>query len=120
MAVEPSTLQSLRVRLLLPLSLVLVVIAIGTLGYRWLWHDVGGTWMDALFMTVTTITTIGYGEISRSPPPAACSRSGSPSPASAACSTCWASSWNTWSASGWPIQWGGVEWSVGSGSSPGT
>jgi voltage-gated potassium channel len=63
MAVEPSTLRSLRVRLLLPLSLVLVVIAIGTLGYRWLWHDVGGTWMDALFMTVTTITTIGYGEI---------------------------------------------------------
>ena len=63
MAADARTLRSLRVRLLLPLSLVLVVIAIGTLGYRWLWHDVGGTWMDALFMTVTTITTIGYGEI---------------------------------------------------------
>jgi voltage-gated potassium channel len=63
MAVEPSTLRSLRVRLLLPLSLVLVVITIGTLGYHWLWRDAGGTWMDALFMTVTTITTIGYGEI---------------------------------------------------------
>jgi len=58
-----STVRSLRVRLLLPLSLVLVVIVIGTLGYRWLWLEVGGTWMDALFMTVTTITTIGYGEI---------------------------------------------------------
>jgi voltage-gated potassium channel len=55
--------RSLRVRLLLPLSLVLAVIVVGTLGYRGLWHDVGGTWMDALFMTVTTITTIGYGEI---------------------------------------------------------
>jgi voltage-gated potassium channel len=63
MALDASTVRSLRVRLLLPLSLVLVVIAIGTLGYHWLWLDVGGTWMDALFMTVTTITTIGYGEI---------------------------------------------------------
>ena len=58
-----SSVRSLRVRLLLPLSLVLVVVAIGTVGYHWLWRDVGGTWMDALFMTVTTITTIGYGEI---------------------------------------------------------
>ena len=58
-----STMRSLRVRLLLPLSLVVVVIFIGTAGYHALWLDVGGTWMDALFMTVTTITTIGYGEI---------------------------------------------------------
>jgi voltage-gated potassium channel len=58
-----ATVRSLRVRLLLPLSLVLVVIVIGTLGYHWLWLEMGGTWMDALFMTVTTITTIGYGEI---------------------------------------------------------
>src|SRR5262245_27092044 len=55
--------RSLRVRLLLPLSLVLAVIAAGTAGYRWLWHDSGGSWLDALFMTVTTITTIGYGEV---------------------------------------------------------
>src|SRR5690348_6219585 len=60
---DPSSVRSLRVRLLTPLSLVLVVVAIGTVGYHWLWRDVGGTWMDALFMTVTTITTIGYGEI---------------------------------------------------------
>src|ERR1700730_3676852 len=58
-----STVRSLRARLLLPLSLVVVVIVIGTAGYHALWLDVGGTWMDALFMTVTTITTIGYGEI---------------------------------------------------------
>ena len=55
--------QSLRVRLLLPLSLVLAVIGAGTLGYYGLWRDVGGSWLDALFMTVTTITTIGYGEV---------------------------------------------------------
>jgi voltage-gated potassium channel len=55
--------RSLRVRLLLPLSLVLAVIVAGTVGYRWLWRDIGGSWLDALFMTVTTITTIGYGEV---------------------------------------------------------
>jgi voltage-gated potassium channel len=55
--------RSLRVRLLLPLSLVLAVIGAGTVGYRWLWRDIGGSWLDALFMTVTTITTIGYGEV---------------------------------------------------------
>jgi voltage-gated potassium channel len=47
----------------LPISVVLVVVLVGTVGYVWLWRDIGGTWMDALFMTVTTITTIGYGEV---------------------------------------------------------
>jgi voltage-gated potassium channel len=55
--------RSLRIRLLLPLSLVVVVVMVGTLGYFWLWRARGGTLMDALFMTVTTITTIGYGEV---------------------------------------------------------
>jgi voltage-gated potassium channel len=54
---------SLRSRLVLPLSLLVGVLAIGTLGYRGLWRDIGGTWLDALFMTFTTITTIGYGEV---------------------------------------------------------
>jgi voltage-gated potassium channel len=53
----------LRARLILPLSVVLVVAAGGTIGYVWLWRAVGGTWLDALFMTVTTITTVGYGEV---------------------------------------------------------
>ena len=63
MATDSLAVRSLKIRLLLPLTLVLAVVVIGTLGYRWLWRDVDGTWMDALFMTVTTITTIGYGEI---------------------------------------------------------
>jgi len=58
-----AAIRSLRVRLLLPLSLVVAVIVAGTLGYYWLWRKVDGTWMDALFMTVTTITTVGYGEV---------------------------------------------------------
>jgi voltage-gated potassium channel len=56
-------LRSLRVRLVLPLSLVLAVVVTGCVGYYGLWRAAGGTWIDALFMTVTTITTIGYGEV---------------------------------------------------------
>ena len=50
-------------RLVFSLVLFAIVVAAGTLGYWWLWRDGGGTWLDALFMTVTTVTTIGYGEI---------------------------------------------------------
>src|SRR5262245_32286356 len=60
---DRARLRSLRIRLLLPLSVVVSVIVVRTLGYSALWRPRGGTWMDALFMTVTTITTIGYGEI---------------------------------------------------------
>src|SRR5512146_1037962 len=63
MVMDRTETRSLRVRLLLPLALVGAVIVIGTVGYYWLWRGRGGTWMDALFMTVTTITTIGYGEV---------------------------------------------------------
>ncbi len=59
--IEPS--KALRVRLLLPASLVVAVTVVGTAGYVWLGRGQGATWLDALFMTVTTITTIGYGEI---------------------------------------------------------
>ena len=54
---------SLKARLVLPLSLVIGVLVVGTLGYGWLWRGIGGTWLDALFMTFTTMTTIGYGEV---------------------------------------------------------
>jgi len=60
---DTAAIRSLRARLLVPLSLVTAVIAVGTLGYHWLWRHLDATWMDALFMTVTTITTIGYGEV---------------------------------------------------------
>jgi len=55
--------RGLKARLVLPLSVVFAVVVGGTAGYFWLWRAVGGTWLDALFMTVTTITTVGYGEV---------------------------------------------------------
>jgi voltage-gated potassium channel len=61
--VDSARIRSLRIRLLVPLSVVVAVVIVGTLGYFWLWREQGGTWMDALFMTVTTITTVGYGEV---------------------------------------------------------
>ena len=62
--VDSARIRSLR-SALLPLSVVVAVVRVGTLGYFWLWLEQGGTWMDALFMTVTTITR-GYGEVRRS------------------------------------------------------
>jgi len=57
---ESRTLQS---RLALPVGLLVATHVVGVLGYHWLWRDRGGTWMDALFMTFTTVATIGYGEV---------------------------------------------------------
>lgn len=55
--------RALRDRLALPLAALVATHLVGVLGYHWLWRKQGGTWMDALFMTFTTIATIGYGEV---------------------------------------------------------
>jgi voltage-gated potassium channel len=55
--------RALRSRLKLPIAMLLATHAVGVLGYHWLWRAQGGTWMDALFMTFTTVATIGYGEV---------------------------------------------------------
>ena len=49
-------------RIIVAGTLFLCVIFLGTIGY----HVLGGpeyTWMDALYMTVITVSTIGYGEV---------------------------------------------------------
>ena len=43
-------------------ALISLLFAAGTLGYRWLGPS-QTTWMDALYMTVITLTTVGFGEI---------------------------------------------------------
>lgn len=60
---SPPPPSDLRVRLMLPVTLVLLVTIVGTLGYSLLGRNQEATLLDALFMTIITITTIGYGEI---------------------------------------------------------
>ena len=45
--------------LILPALLMLMTL-VGTLGFR---HFTEGPWLDCLYMAVTTLTTVGYGEI---------------------------------------------------------
>ncbi len=42
--------------------LVVLIILVGTLGFKLIGGDNTG-WLDALFMTATTITTVGYGDV---------------------------------------------------------
>ncbi len=56
-------LRTLQARLALPVGILVATHVVGVLGYHWLWSARGGTWMDALFMTFTTVATIGYGEV---------------------------------------------------------
>lgn len=54
--------QELQKRLYLTIMALLCVVVVGTFGYKFF----GGaewTYLDALYMTIITITTVGYGEI---------------------------------------------------------
>jgi voltage-gated potassium channel len=53
----------LRDRMLLPLAVVLLITIVGTSGYLWLGREHGANLVDAFYMTIITITTIGYGEV---------------------------------------------------------
>lgn len=57
------TRASLRERLYLPLGIVLGTLLVGTVGFWLVWREWHASWIDAFFMTATTITTIGYGEV---------------------------------------------------------
>jgi voltage-gated potassium channel len=55
-------LQRIVIRIVWAGVAVLVLIAIGTLGFYQIAGD-HGNWSDALYMTLITISTVGYGEI---------------------------------------------------------
>lgn len=44
------------------MMLVTIILA-GTVGFKFFATDPEATWVDCLFMTITTLTTVGYGEV---------------------------------------------------------
>jgi voltage-gated potassium channel len=56
-----NTASQLPFRRFLPMVIALVVLPVaGTIGYRWI-EDMNT--LDALYMTITTISTVGFGEV---------------------------------------------------------
>ena len=58
-------------RLKLLLTILLLMVVLSTLGYRII---EGGRFLDALYMSVITIATVGFKEVYTSPTPARYSR----------------------------------------------
>ncbi len=57
----PHHIRRIKYKLYLSLMLILIVIGVGIGGYMWLSDDYD--WIDALYMTVITVTTVGFGEV---------------------------------------------------------
>lgn len=54
--------ERMRKRLAYGLLALLLLTLVGTLGYYWIgWPEHG--WVDAFYMTIITLTTVGYGEV---------------------------------------------------------
>ncbi len=50
-------------RPVLPSLILLSTLLIGTIGYKLIWSDYNSSFLEAFFMTFTTISTIGYKEV---------------------------------------------------------
>jgi voltage-gated potassium channel len=50
-------------RFSLPLTLFLSVLVIASVAYYLLWRPYDASWLDAIYMTIITVTTVGYAEI---------------------------------------------------------
>src|SRR5437868_14594803 len=57
--------ETVQRRLRNTLALLLAITLVGTLGFKFFSLDPEVTWIDCLYMTVTSMTTVGYGEIVR-------------------------------------------------------
>ncbi|MEJ6793103.1 MAG: potassium channel protein [Lacinutrix sp.] len=55
-----SLLKFIRTKIYLAVTLLFIVLLIGVLGFRVI---SGYSWLDAVYMTVITITTVGFGEV---------------------------------------------------------
>ena len=44
-------------------SVLLAVIAAGTVGFKYIEREQGLSWADSLYFTIVTITTVGYGDV---------------------------------------------------------
>lgn len=52
--------QLFRTKIYMAVTLLLMLLVIGVMGFRLISHY---TWIDAIYMTVITITTVGFGEV---------------------------------------------------------
>lgn len=55
--------ETMQRRLRRTLALLVAITLVGTFGFKFFSLDPDVTWIDCLYMTVTTMTTVGYGEI---------------------------------------------------------
>lgn len=46
-----------------PLLLFTAVVVVGTVAFKITWRPYGASWVDALYMTFITVTTVGYNEL---------------------------------------------------------
>lgn len=55
--------MSARQRLTLAILLVMATLLVGAAGYMWIEHDLGISFLDALYQTVITVSTVGFSEV---------------------------------------------------------
>jgi voltage-gated potassium channel len=55
--------ESVQRRLRRTLALLVAIALVGTFGFKFFSVDPNTSWIDCVYMTVTTMTTVGYGEI---------------------------------------------------------
>ena len=58
-----SSAKTVQRRIRVTIALLLLITLIGTLGFKFFAKNPNATWIDCLFMTITTMTTVGYGEV---------------------------------------------------------